>query len=192
MGFLLGAYGKLMAGNRLRSAQARLMSITRQIQKAARQAANVEKMINNYSRNMQYQMQMYTNAMGYGVDYQLSMGTQKLRDSIFDGITDPNSDEYKSANIKFTNDYTALQMWASQQKQAQSMQAAQFKNYMEEMIDNMKETQLQPLKDLEEDLEQEKAQLETEIKMAEGQKEACEKMEDSGVKAIVPRYTGQG
>ena len=46
MGFLLGAFGKLAAGQRYRSLQARMMRIQSRLRRATRDAADMEKMIN--------------------------------------------------------------------------------------------------------------------------------------------------
>ena len=43
MGFLLGAYGKLMAGKRLRALQARMMSVQSRLRRATRDIEQMEK-----------------------------------------------------------------------------------------------------------------------------------------------------
>lgn len=43
MGFLLGAFGKLAAGQRYRSLQARMMRIQSRLRRATRDAADMEK-----------------------------------------------------------------------------------------------------------------------------------------------------
>ncbi len=73
MGFLLGAYGKLAAGSRYRSLQARMMRIQSKLRRASRDVANMEKMIDRQQKNMEqgltlqnstakqmYQATMYT------------------------------------------------------------------------------------------------------------------------------------
>ena len=50
MGFLLGAFGKLAAGQRYRSLQARMMRIQSRLRRATRDAADMEKMINRQEK----------------------------------------------------------------------------------------------------------------------------------------------
>mgnify|MGYP003596402987 FL=1 len=50
MGFLLGAFGKLAAGQRYRSLQARMMRIQSRWRRATRDAADMEKMINRQEK----------------------------------------------------------------------------------------------------------------------------------------------
>ena len=56
----------------------------------------------------------------------------------------------------------------------------------------MRETQLEPLKDMEIALGQRKANIESRLKLIEGQEEAAKQMEKSSQKDFVPEYTGQG
>ena len=66
MGFLMGAYGKLMAGKYLRNLQYELMNVTSQHRKVARQLGDMQKMMSSQKRNIQsmLQSQMQYEQMG--------------------------------------------------------------------------------------------------------------------------------
>ena len=57
MGFLMGAYGKLMAGKLVRDLQFQLMSVTRRAQRITKEIGDKEKMYQAQERNMKQQMQ---------------------------------------------------------------------------------------------------------------------------------------
>ena len=62
MGFLMGAYGKLLAASRVRSIQSRLMNVQSQMRRAARESANMQKYINNQKTQM---MNMFKQQSAY-------------------------------------------------------------------------------------------------------------------------------
>ena len=203
MGFLLGAYGKLMAGKRVRQLQARMMSVQSQLRRATRDIENMEKQINAQQRQMTNSIRTMGSLQVYGLQSANQMNMQALQASIF-------GDFYKTAGndmSKWTDDqrsdYTNLtsqyqmqaalmnnQMGSVQQMMQTTM--AQQQQQVEEQIELMKELQLEPLKDVEEDLQMEKETLESQIQLAQQDYEACKEMEKAGAKSLVPNYTGQG
>ena len=70
------------------------------------------------------------------------------------------------------------------------MMLAQQKQQIEDYFDNLKETQLEPLRDEEELLQSEKDSLESQIKIATQDYEACKEMEKDGAKQMKPDFTG--
>ena len=57
MGFLNGAYGKLMAGQLVRDLQYQMTGIQSQLRRVTRQVGDMEKMFTAQKRNMQTMMQ---------------------------------------------------------------------------------------------------------------------------------------
>ncbi len=203
MGFLMGAYGKLLAASRVRSIQARLMNVQSQMRRAARESANMQKYINNQKTQM---MNMFKQQSAYaqmGLQSSTQVQLQNLlapiqekyldeKGVLKEGLSDADKKAYESAMANYNATSMRVNTEMSQQMQMLNMSTAQQTQMIENYIEFLNETQLEPLKLLEEDLEQEKLSLESELKLAEQDKEACEKMEDAGAKNLVPKYTGQG
>ena len=202
MGFLLGAYGKLMAGSRYRSLQSRMMRIQSQMRRASREVAEMEKSINRQVRDMTNYMRLITQNYSYGLQAQTQFDQQELFQKEFgkfyvdgklkENMTDAEKEAYKTAQMDYTNQYTAIQQQAAMMNQQAQMMSSQQQQQIEQYKEYLEETQLQPLKDLEEDLQQEKDSLETQIQLAKADYDACKDMEKEGVKDLVPKYTGQG
>lgn len=203
MGFLLGAYGKLMAGQRVRQLQARMMSVQSQLRRATRDVQNMEKMINAQQKQRLNEIRVYGTMENYGaqIGTQNSLGT--LRQSIFGEWANLDYKGMQALSPEDQKKYTAMQseyqvqaslmnnQFASYQQMNQ-MTMQQMQTQVENEIEMMKELQLQPLKDFEEDLQLEKESLESQIQIANNDYEACKEMEKAGAKNMVPQYTGQG
>ena len=198
MGFLLGAYGKLMAGKRVRQLQARMMSVQSQLRRATRDIENMERTLNQQEKNLKYMNQSYISNMMMG----MSGGLQA---SIFGALKTQFGDSLPIANggidyAKLSSEQASYlssitqQMTTQFQYQQQAMQSSlmQQNSMIENNFEAYKELQLQPLKDLEEDLQLEKDSLESQIQLAQQDYEACKEMEKAGAKSLVPNYTGQG
>ncbi len=175
MGFLSGAYGKLMAGKLVRQIQYELTGVQSRLRRVTREAGDMEKMFNAQERNMRAQMQ---NQMQYSM-YGMSSGMPLLAQV---GIKD-----------------TTMQAWQQAQYQAyiQNSQAIQqqfmmAQNVWQDQFEMQREAMLQPLKDLEEDLQVQKDNLESRLKLATQDYEAKKKEEQDGAKNMAPDYTGQG
>lgn len=197
MGFLLGAYGKLAAGSRYRSLQARMMRIQSKLRRASRDVANMEKMIDRQQKNMEqgltlqnstakqmYQATMYT-AMQNDPTYAAAMkviqdnkGSTENNTSISDAST-----KISTIQAQFQQQISAMNSYADT---TTAMNKQQIENYIEQMRDQM----LEPLKDEEDSLQLEKDTLESQIQVAKQDYEACQKMEQSDVKMLAPNYTG--
>lgn len=203
MGFLLGAYGKLMAGKRVRELQARMMSVQSQLRRATRDVQNMEKMINAQQKQMlndiRLQGSMSIFGAQNGVQNQLSAmradALSKYLDSNGSLKTDLTAEQKTEYNTAFSNyqiNASLVNNQFSSWQQMTQMEMQQRQTQIENEIEMMKELQLQPLKDFEEDLQLEKESLESQIQIANNDYEACKEMEKAGAKNMVPQYTGQG
>ena len=204
MGFLLGAFGKLMAGKRVRQLQARMVSVQSQLRRATRDIANMERFLTQQERNIKTQNQAYMSNMMFG----MSAGMQGSIWSALEagGMGADRVAQLRAIQESGGNMYAALQgneatmftnvqqqMTTMFQYQQQAMQSAlmQQNTMLENNFETYKEMQLQPLKDLEEDLTVEKESLETQIQLAQNDYKSMQEMEKAGAENLVPRYTGQ-
>ena len=67
MGFLSGAYGKLMAGKLVRQLQYQLTGVQSRLRRVTREVGDMEKMFNAQERNMKTQMQSQMNMFSMGL-----------------------------------------------------------------------------------------------------------------------------
>ena len=160
MGFLSGAYGKLMAGRLMRQLQWQLTSVTNRYNRVTKQIGDMEESLQRQERSY--------NMYNMNVFNQMRMG-------MMSGVDQSNSTSY--------NNY----LMGTQQLQYQMMQQ---QSMMAEQFDIMRDAQLEPLKAIQEQLETQKDNLESRLEVAKGQYEAKKKEEQDGAKNIVPDYTG--
>jgi multidrug resistance efflux pump len=179
MGFLLGAFGKQMAGTRYRSLQARMMHISSRVRRVHREMEHMQKAIESEKKAAlnaaKYEAQSATTLAGQNLMsiMQNTLGTLTGNQDI------NNSNEVKLANVNF------------QQAQAQAQtQLAAKEMYIENYYEQMKNAEVEPLKDEEEELTSEKEMLEGQIQIAKQDYEACQKMEQADAKMLAPNYTG--
>ena len=203
MGFLLGAFGKLMAGKRVRQLQARMVNVQSQLRRASRDIANMEKMINAQQRQVTNSMRMYSSMQMMGMQSGVNTQLATLQNDIFSDFWNKYGKDSNKWNAEAQKLYASktseYQMQASiinnnmgamqQMLQTSMMQQQQ---QVENYVEMLKETQLEPLKDLEEDLTVEKESLETEIQLAQNDYKGMQEMEKASAENLVPRYTGQG
>lgn len=176
MGFLSGAYGKLMAGKYLRTlqhqetmVQARLRRCTREVGQMEKYLTRMEKQVN---ANMQhdYQMGMMQYIPG-GFDFFKTGGGSAIGNGQW---TDGQRQDYMAAS----------QMMQCRLSQAQTLWAAQF--------DMIRESMLTPLKEQEDSIQTELDSLKSQIQLAQAEYDAKKEEEKAGAKNIAPDYTGQG
>ena len=214
MGFLLGAFGKQMAGKRLRALQARMMNVQSRLRRATRDIEARERYWSRVEKDNKNMMTMTLNAA--------SIGMQKaLQASVFGDIAANIKAKIDNNEITLPEntsvDFDALnkgdwgqlaklgvdsslysEMLTNSRTQAtqtqQFLQAAmqQQMALQENMIEAAKEADLMGLKDLEDDLQTEKDSLESQIQLAQADYDGCKEMEKAGAKNMVPQYTGQG
>lgn len=172
MGFLSGAYGKLMAGKMVRSLQYEMTMVQSQLRRITKQVGDMEKLFSAQERNIKTQMQaqMQNGIFAYG--QQLGINPQ-----------DPSS------MSKLDQSYITLYNNYQQQQQQQFMMA---QSAWQNTFEMMREAMLQPLKDTEDQLQTQKDNLESRLKIAQAEYDAKKEEEKAGAKNLAPDYTGQG
>lgn len=189
MGFLSGAYGKLMAGRYLRDLQHQLDGISRRHRQVTREIGNKEKMYQAQERNMRQAMQSQMQQCIMGAAYQagLPVGNAMMG---MGGMTGFGQDCSMLAAMGGFNQQQ-MQMYYMVQQQAQ-MQFMQAQTLWQNMFEMQRDADLQALKDLEQDLQTEKDNLESQIKIADQEYQAKKEEEKQGAQNLKPDYTGQG
>lgn len=175
MGFLSGAYGKLMAGRLVRDLQYQMTSVQSRLRRVTREIGQKEKQYQIQERNMKQQMQAQLNnvMLGYlGLPF---------------GGTVGNMDATAAQNL-FGNIDTSKY---SQAMQLAQMQCSTAQQVWQNMFEMEREADLQALKDVEEDLQTEKDNLESRLQIAKAEYDAKKEEEKDGAKNLTPNYTGQ-
>ena len=186
MGFLMGAFGKLQAGARMRNIQYRLTGVQRRLRSVTRQIGDKEKAnqryMNQLKNNMTMQMNMFCNSVmmqaGLG-DYSMAFGNTAALQGLYNQA---------AADDKFATKYNV----AMQMRQNAQMWFTQMSSMYQEQMEAEIEADLQALKDYESELQVEKESLESELKIAQADYEANKEMEKQGPQNMKPDYTGQG
>ena len=181
MGFLLGAFGKLAAGQRYRSIQAKLMKIQSRLRRASRDVANMEKLIDRQEKSMLNSLSAQQNA-AYNMVSNQYMSSRGIAELLNKG----NLNQEEQASL------SAFQTQMAQIKAQQETQAAVSKQQIQDYFEQVREEQLEPLKDEEDLLQSEKDSLETQLKIAEADYKACQDMEKNDVQMLKPNYTAGG
>lgn len=172
MGFLTGAYLKMASARMRLQLQNELTSITMQMQRVTKQMGQMEKMLNSQQRSAEVAMR---SQMQYGI-------FAEAQRNGFD-LNNPGS--------MFGADPTKMSAFSAMQQQMQYRMASA-QSIWADHFENLREAQLEPLKNLETSLSIRKANIESRLKLIEGQEEASKQMEKSSQKDFVPEYTGQG
>ncbi len=177
MGFLSGAYGKLMAGKYLRSlqhretmVQARLRRVTKEVGQMEKYLTRMEKQV-NANMQRQYQMNMMSTGIFGNHDFFGNNGGSPL------------------GNVQLTDAQRQDFMVMSQYMQNQMMQA---QNVWAQEFDMIRESMLTPLKDEEDSIQTELDRIKSQIQLAQAEYDAKKEEEKAGAKNIAPDYTGQG
>ena len=197
MGFLMGAFGKLMAGKRLRNLQFKLTQVTQQHSRITKQIALFEKQQQSNRKMIQAGMQFQMQS-GNSIDMATVLGVDTSEylnpDKTVKDLTGLQN-ACGAALQSFTGDstlYAGKMQQIAYNQQGRQMQFAMATQMWDQLFEMQSESMLQPLKDAEESLQTEKDSLESQIKIAEADYEAQKKQEDAGAKNIAPNYTGQG
>lgn len=175
MGFLNGAYGKLMAGKLVRDLQYQMTGIQSQLRRVTRQVGDMEKMFTQQERNMKAQMQsQMMSAMGSAFGMPMGMNAGQMNPMMaFQMFANQDTNKYAQISQIIQQQFaTANTMWQN-------------------MFEMQREAMLQPLKDLEDDLQTQKDNLESRLKIAQAEYDAKKEEEKAGVKSLTPDYTGQ-
>ena len=179
------------------SARARKSQIQRQLaqvqidaRRALRDQQNIEKMIQQQEKSiksmygsMSSMMQMGFQAAQMAEAYK----TVGLQMGDMQGVASLDAEKQKQ--------FTAAQSMASQTiagfNQMTQMTMQQMQQMAEAEIEMMRQTQLEPAKDLVDQLQTEKESLEAELQIAEQDYQAAKDAEKSEIKNFAPTYTGQ-
>ena len=190
MGFLLGAFGKLAAGRRVRALQAQMMRIQSRARRATRDVADMSKMLDR-------QEKMALNSLSMTSMASVNMAKGSLMSSIFGSgvgaglMSKINGGE--TLNQDENNQYSTLMSQfnpqVSNMTSMNEMNVSMQKQYIQDYFEMLRETQLEPLKDEEELLQTEKDSLESQLQIANNDYEACKKMEQADAKNLAPSYT---
>ena len=192
MGFLMGAYGKLMAGQRMRDIQFQLTTVQSRLRRITKEIGLKEKMYQSQERNMKTMMQtQMQNNIYMGLQYLSQYGDPQTAEiasvygyNMFEGgMANLSGFDTKAMN-SFSTNFSMIQ------QQAQ-MQYAMSQNMWQNIFEMQKEADLQSLKDIEDDLQIEKDNLESQLKIAQADYEANKEMEKQGAQNLKPDYTGQ-
>jgi len=201
MGFLLGAFGKLMAGRRVRDLQARMMRVQSKARRTTRQIEKMSKMLETQKKmelnSLAMLQQMANSGMSGAILGALAQqgmvsnnpNVMALLSGGADASSLLNSTSINAQDQAFIGQYTQLK---TQMASSSEMILAQLKNQIEEKYENMNDIMLEPLKMEEDSLQTEKDSLESQIQIAQADYEACKKMEQADAKNLAPNYTGQG
>lgn len=172
MGFLSGAYGKIMAGKYLRTLQHKETMVQARLRRATKDVANMEKYLTRMEKqvnaNMQYQYSQTMIPLMQGMGNPL-MGTG--------AISSQQSDAW---------------MFYTQQQQYMQQRMSMAQNLWSEQFEMIRESNLQPLKDEEDSIQTELDSLKSQIQLAQAEYDAKKEEEKAGAKNIAPDYTGQG
>ena len=174
MGFLNGAYGKLMAGKLVRDLQYQMTSVQSRLRRVTREIGQKDKMYQAQKRNMKQAMQSQMQYAAYGMMAQMGI--------------DPNALMNNPLGQKIDNNQMTAYSVCMQRAQMMYMNST---TMMENVFEMQSEADLQALKDLEEDLQTEKDNLESRLQVAKQEYDAKKEEEKDGAKSLQPNYTGQ-
>ena len=189
MGFLMGAYGKLMTGKLVRDIQFQMLGIQSRLRRVTKEIGEKEKMYAAQERNMNMMMQsqMRMSQMGW-LQGQAAMGDPMAalyaQGMFGGGYVDPSAFQGIDTNQQyaFTTRYSMYQ-------QAMQMQFAQAQNLWKDTFEMQKNADLQALKDLEDELQIENDNLKSRLEIAKQEYEAYKQEEKADAKGIIPEYT---
>lgn len=189
MSFLLGAFGKLAAGRRVRDLQARMMRVQSRLRRATRQVETMSKMIETQKKMELNQITAYAqqaNAMLPGLLGSRIPGmSPELLARFTGGAGFNNTPLTEEQQVQYGNFTMAM----SQIKAGNEMSLAQMKQQIEEKYENMNDMMLEPLKQEQDMLQTEKDSLESQLQIAQADYDACKQMEKADAKNLKPEYT---
>lgn len=195
MSFLLGAFGKLAAGRRVRDLQARMMRVQSRLRRATRQIETTSKMLES-------QKKFELNSLSLQSQYGSMFAQNNLQSSLLGTLGDVGTTLLAGGNTQelvqkgLTQDQQT--QWLNYQNAMNNLKAnneiyiAQAKMEIESKYENLNDILLEPLKMEEDSLQTEKDSLESQLQIAQADYKACQEMEKSDAKNLAPNYTGGG
>lgn len=178
MGLLTAGYLKMYTKKLQLSLQRQLTSVMLRHNKIQKQVGEMERRLN--------QMQQGQNSI---FNSQLQAANWAAYNSAF-GV-----DPATGKSTIDANDANAMQAANSQYQYHQQLNAVMYQQqrlYQENVFEEFRTMQLEPLQQLEESLALEKANLESRLATIKEQNESAKQMEKDSLKDAVPDYTGQG
>ncbi len=187
MGFLLGAFGKLAAGRRVRDLQARMMNVQTRLRRAQRQSANMSKSLQAAKNAELNNIAVFAQMSKVGI--QQSLMTQFGVQDILGKAMGAGTSGANGLTPQQQEAYGNYQMGMNQATAMNEMQITQMKQAIEEKYETLNDMMLEPLKMKEDSLETEKLSLESQIQLADADYKACQQMEKESAKNLAPQYT---
>lgn len=194
MSFLLGAFGKLAAGRRVRDLQARMVRVQSRLRRATRQIETTSKMLES-------QKKFELNSLSLQSQYGSMFAQNNLQASLLGTLGDAGKTLLAGGGTQdFVKGLTQDQQtqWLDYQNSMNNLKAnneiyiAQAKMEIESKYENLNDILLEPLKMEEDSLQTEKDSLESQLQIAQADYKACQEMEKSDAKNLAPNYTGGG
>ena len=195
MGFLMGAYGKLMTGKLVRDIQFQMIGIQSRLRRVTREIADKTKMYEAQERNMTNAINMQMRQSIYGLQCGLGIpGYNPAAGGAGINQYGANLAQMAATGCLNFNSMDNNSKWAyySSCQQAIQMNYAIAQNMWKDTFEMQKTADLQALKDLEDSLQLEKDNLESRLKIAQQEYEAYKQEEKADAKGLVPEYTSQG
>lgn len=204
MGFLSGAYGKLMAGKLVRDIQYRLTGVQSRLRRVSREIGQKQQMYQAQERNMRQLMQSQMQYMQWGgVQNVLNNGgipgvqlsteqLQQLQALAGVSLGAVSGGAAAAGSLQLGSFDTTVTTLFSQIQQKAQMQYANAQAVWQNISEMQREADVQALKDLEDELQVEKDNLESQLQIAKAEYDAKKEEEKDGAKNLKPDYTGQG
>lgn len=191
MGFLLGAFGKLAAGRRVRDLQARMMRVQSRLRRTTRQIETMSKMLESQKKAELNNLSLTSQWGGFMAQQGLqSTAMAALGQEAFLALSSGNTSGVQNLTPDQQSAWLNYQNGMTQMKTMNEVSIAQMKQEIEDRYENLNEMMLEPLKMEEDSLQTEKDSLESQVQIAQADYEACKKMEQSDAKNLAPSYTG--
>lgn len=200
MGALTLGFNKLFAGKRMRSLQNRLLDVSRQIQRAQKDYAREQKIMQSEKREALNQIRGMGQYQQMGMANAAQASLAGLQSSIFgsflqgkdiNNLSNEDRQTYSNLTTQYQMEASMFNTQNSSMMQMLQSNMAQQQSQIEQYYEMQEEMVLQPLKDLEEDLMHEKETIESQLQTATQDYESSKEGEKSSMKNLVPSYTGQ-
>lgn len=191
MSFLLGAFGKLAAGRRMRQIQSKMMRVQSRLRRATRQIETMSKMLESQKKAELNSLSLTSQWGGYAAQQNLQnniIGT--LGADVFGALSSGGVNSSMNLTPEQLSAWVNYQQGMTQMKTMNECNVAQMKQMIEDKYENLNDMMLEPLKDEEESLQTEKDSLESQLQIATEDYKACKQMEQTDAKNLAPSYTG--
>ena len=128
MGYLLGAFGKQMAGSNYRSLQARLMKIQSRARRATRDVERMTKMIERQEKMMKNNLTLQVQNTNLLAGQQL-MADMGLAGKDFNTLTEEEKKEYQQNYSNYAQQMSQIQAQTSYWQAANQQQIEDLQKY---------------------------------------------------------------